>query len=57
MSSIVRIGNEFKVNFKLEIKQDYRGDLRVLHGVDSFQIDSRRGNMGLEWSWVVSAGV
>ena len=33
------------------------GDLRVLHGVDSFQIDSRRGNMGLEWSWVVSAGV
>ena len=29
----------------------------VLHGVESFQMDSGRGNMGQEWSGVVSADV
>ena len=29
----------------------------VLHGVESFQMDSGRGNMGQEWSGVVSAEV
>ena len=29
----------------------------VLHGVESFQMDSVRGNMGQEWSRVVSAQV
>ena len=29
----------------------------VLHGVESFQMDSGRGNMGQEWSGMVSAKV
>ena len=29
----------------------------VLHGVESFQMDSGRGNMGQEWSGVVSTEV
>ena len=29
----------------------------VLHGFESFQMDSGRGNMGQEWSGVVSAEV
>ena len=40
------------VNFKVDIKRDYS-----THGVESLQMDSGRGNMGQEWSWVVSAEV
>ena len=37
---------------------EHQGVLQgVLHGVESFQMDSGRGNMGQEWSGVVSAEV
>ena len=37
------------VNFKVDIKRDYS-----THGVESLQMDSGRGNMGQEWSGVLS---
>ena len=43
----------------MDIEEDYRGasGSTSIQGVESFQMDSRRGNMGQEWSGVVSAGV
>ena len=61
-SNIVRGGQDFKVDFRVDIKQDQEGGPQgvlqgVFHGVESFQMDSGRGNMGKEWSGVVSAEV
>ena len=52
MTQVVRGGLDFMVNFKVDIKRDYS-----THGVESLQMDSGRGNMGQEWSGVVSAKV
>ena len=55
-SSMVRGGSDFKV----DIKRDYRGDIREYFKESiflAFQMDSGRGNMGQKWSGVVSTEV